>query len=251
VTHSDEDGQAGPNEATQAFARRARDAGVEIREGTEVTGIDVDGGRVRAVDTSAGRIETGAIVNAAGPWAGLVGRLAGVEVPVEPYRRTIFVSEPFNLLPARFPLIMDLHVGWAFKREGPALYMTGTKDDRPSFDLRPDWNGLATVAEVATRRIPLLENAPFGKIAYAGLYEVSPDNHAILGAVPDVAGFYLACGFSGHGFQHSPATGRLMAELLLDGATTGIDIAPLSVTRFATGSLLDEPLQAHVGALSG
>ncbi len=245
------DGAAGPHEATAAYARRAREGGVQIREGVAVTGIDTAGGRARAVETTAGRIETPTVVNAAGPWAGPVGALASVEVPVKPYRREIFVSEPFDALPERFPLVIDLHAGWYFRREGPGILMSGAKDAHSSFDTHVDWGGLGKIAEFATHRVPALERAEFGAKAWAGLYDVSPDDHAILGAVPEVEGFYLAVGFSGHGFQHSPATGRLMAELLLDGRTTGIDVAPLSITRFKTGALLHEPLTAHAGTLGG
>ena len=99
--------------------------------------------------------------------------------------------------------------------------------------------------------MPALAQAEFGKKAWAGLYDVSADDHAILGPVPGLTGFYVACGFSGHGFQHSPATGRLMAEVLLDGRTTGIDIVPLSIDRFRTGALLREPLTSHASTLSG
>src|SRR5712692_5147505 len=104
--------------------------------------------------------------------------------------------------------------------------MSGRKDSHSSFDTHIDWDGLAFVGEFATHRLPVLERANFGKRAWAGLYDVSPDDHAIMGRT-DVEGFYVATGFSGHGFQHSPATGRLMAELLLDGRTTGIDIRTL------------------------
>jgi sarcosine oxidase subunit beta len=245
------DGRATPHDATMGYAKRARELGVTIREGVEVTAIDVRGGRVRGVATGAGTIEADAVVNAAGPWSGLVGQLADVDVPVRPYRREIFISEPFDLLPKHFPNVIDLHVGWYFWREGAGILMSGMKDSHSSFDTHVNWDGLAHVAGFATHRHPALEHARFGKRAYAGLYDVSPDDHAILGAVPEVEGFYLACGFSGHGFQHSPATGRLMAELLLDGGTTGIDIAPLRVTRFKTGALLREPLTAHAGTMSG
>ncbi len=227
------DGRATPQDAAMGYAKRAREQGVRIREGVTVTAIDTTGGHVRGVETDAGRIDAEIVVNASGPWSGLVGALAGVDVPVKPYRREIFISEPFDLLPKHFPNVIDLHVGWYFWREGAG-----------------NWAGLAHVAEFATHRHPALEHARFGKRAYAGLYDVSPDDHAILGAT-SVAGFFLACGFSGHGFQHSPATGRLMAELLLDGRTTGIDISPLSVTRFRTGALLREPLTAHAGTMSG
>jgi glycine/D-amino acid oxidase-like deaminating enzyme len=251
ITYCAEDGRAGPNEATRAFAERARDGGVTIRTGVEVTGVDISGGRVRAVETSDGRIDTESVVDAAGPWAAEVGRLAGVKVPVRPYRRTIFISEPFDGLPRSFPCIVDIHVGWALLREAGALYMTGGVDVASSFTTEVDRDSLARSAEIALNRIPLLEHARFGKRVFAGLYDASPDQHAILGAVPEVGGFYLACGFSGHGFQHSPATGRVMAELLLTGTTTGIDIRPLSVTRFATGALVREPLTSYAGVIEG
>lgn len=249
--YSAEDGRATPHEATMGYAKRAREKGVVIREGVEVTGFETRGGRVTGVRTSAGAIGADAVVIAAGPWSGVVGRLAGVDVPVKPYRREIFISEPFDLLPHTFPNVIDLHVGWYFLPEGGGILMSGMKDSHSSFDTHVNWDGLAHVAAFATHRHPALEHAKFGKRAYAGLYDVSPDDHAILGEVPEIQGLYLACGFSGHGFQHSPATGRLMAELILDGHTTGIDIAPLSVERFAKGELLREPLTAHAGTMSG
>src|SRR5262249_23190960 len=111
--------------------------------------------------------------------------------------------------------------------------------------------GLPRIAAYAVHRMPPLEKVRFGGKAWAGLYDVSPDDHAILGAVPEVAGFYVANGFSGHGFQHSPATGRLLAELVLDGQVSGLDITPLSIPRSRTGQLLSEPLTAHAGTFAG
>lgn len=246
--YSAEDAIAGPNEAVQAFARSAREGGVQIREGVEVIGIDTRGDRVNAVETTIGRIETRALVNAAGPWAAHVGRMAGVDVPVKGYRREIFVSEPTDVV-AEIPLVIDLAVGWYFRREGPGILMSGAKDSFSSFSTHVDWSGLPKIAEYATWRMPPLVNVRFGDKAWAGLYDVSPDDHAILGAVPSVAGLYCANGFSGHGFQHSPATGRAMASLLLDGRVEGLDIAPLSITRFSSGALLSESLTAHAGSL--
>jgi sarcosine oxidase subunit beta len=245
------DATAGPNEATLAFARRAREAGVEIVEDSEVVAIDVDAGRVRGVRTTDGSWSAPVVIDAAGPWAGVVGRLAGVDVPVKPYRREIFVSEPFDGLPGRLPLVIDLAAGWYFRREGGSILMAGNKDSHSSFDTHVDWSGLATVAGFATNRMPVFEHLTFGARAWAGLYDVSPDDHAILGEAPAVGGFFLACGFSGHGFQHSPATGRLLADLILDGRCDGIDIEPLGVGRFESGALLDEPLTAHAGTLGG
>jgi sarcosine oxidase, subunit beta len=247
-TYSAKDGLAGPNEAVQAFARRARGAGVRIHTGVSVTGIDVAHGRVAGVETTLGRIDTPVVLIAAGPWSALVGELAGVDIPVTPYRRTTYVSEPFDGLPREIPHVIDIHVGWSMRREGEAVRMSGRRDPRPSYERYVDFDGLARSAEIATHRVPALAGARFGKRAMAGIYDVSPDNHAIMGRVPEVEGLYVATGFSGHGFMHSPATGRLMAELILDGRTTGIDIAPLSIERFRTGALLSETLQIHVRA---
>ncbi len=244
------DGSAGPHEATMGFARAARAGGVDIREGAEATAIVRHAGGWR-VEAAGDRWDTPIVLIAAGPWSGLVGRLAGVGIPVTPYRREIFVSESFHEVPAHLPIVIDLHVGWYFKREGEGILMSGYKDPQPSFDTHVDFGNLEKVAELATHRHPAFESITFGRRAWAGLYDVSPDDHAILGAVADAPGLFLATGFSGHGFQHSPATGRLMAELLLDGRTTGIDIAPLGLDRFAAGRLLEEPLTMHAGTFAG
>jgi sarcosine oxidase subunit beta len=250
--YSAADATAGPNEAVQGFARRARDGGVDIREGAEVIALDARGGRMHAVETTGGRIETPVVVNAAGAWAGLLGHMIGVDVPVKPYRRELFVSEPVshNDIP-EVPLVIDLQVGWYFRREGAGILMSGAKDAHSSFDTHVDWAGLPRIAAYGIQRMPPLGNVRFGDKAWAGLYDVSPDDHAILGVVPEVAGFYCANGFSGHGFQHSPATGRAIAELILDGRVRNLDIAPLSITRFRSGELLAEPLTAHAGSFAG
>jgi sarcosine oxidase subunit beta len=243
------DGRAGPNEAAQAFARRARDGGVRIREGVTVTGIDVEGGCVTGVRTKDSRIAAENVVIAAGPWSGIVGRMAGVDVQVHPHRRTIFVSEKFDLLPERFPVLMDIHAGWACTRDGDGIHMSGETDRTESFDRHIDWSHLATSAEHALHRYPLIAHARFGKKAYAGTYDTTPDNHAIVGEAPDVKGLFVCAGFSGHGFQHSPAAGRVVADLVLDGRAGGIDIAPLAMTRFKDGTPLWEPLTAYAATL--
>jgi sarcosine oxidase subunit beta len=129
--------------------------------------------------------------------------------------------------------------------------MSGAKDSHSSFDTHVDWAGLPRIGALATHRMPALARARFGSKAWAGLYDVSPDDHAILGTVPEVEGFYCANGFSGHGFQHSPAAGRVIAELVTTGRVTDLDISPLSITRFQTGALLSEPLTAHAGTFAG
>ena len=163
----------------------------------------------------------------------------------------IIVTMLIGIVGAIFGGYIGRALGLYGPNQGAGILMSGMKDSHSSFDTHIDWGGLAHVAEFATHRHPALEHAKFGKRAYAGLYDVSPDDHAILGRAPGIEGLYLACGFSGHGFQHSPATGRLMAELLLEGRTSGIDITPLGIERFSTGALLREPLTAHAGTMSG
>jgi sarcosine oxidase subunit beta len=236
------DGYAGPYEALRGFVQGARKGGVKIHEGTEVTHVLRRGDRVQGVRTPRGDISAPLVVNAAGPFAGEVGKLAGVEVPVLPYRRQLFFTAPFPFIPGPVPLVIDFHRGWYFRREGAGLLISGPKDNFPSFNIHVDYDAMAEAAENSLHRVPLLEKAEINR-GWAGSYEISPDSHGILGEVPELRGFFLASGFSGHGFQHSPAVGEVMAEALL-GEKTSIDISCLSLERFRQGRLIREPLTA-------
>jgi sarcosine oxidase subunit beta len=236
------EGYAGPYEALSGFVRGARRGGVTILQDTEVTEVLRNGRGVKGVRTRRGDISAPVVVNAAGPYAGEVGKMAGVEVPVRPYRRQLFVSRPFPRIPDPIPMVIDFHQGWYFRREGAGLLISGPKDDLPSFDLSMDYGCLAEVAEKSCHRVPVLEEAELDG-GWAGSYEISPDNHAILGEMSDLEGFYVASGFSGHGFQHSPAAGKVMAELIL-GEEPSIDISSLTPERFSRGELIPEFLTA-------
>jgi sarcosine oxidase subunit beta len=236
------EGYAGPYEALSGFIRGARRGGVTILQDTEVTQITRNGDRVTGVRTSRGDISAPVVVNAAGPHAAEVGRMAGVEVPVQAYRRQLFFTRPFPQIPDPVPMVIDFHRGWYFRREGAGLLISGPKDALPSFDLSLDYDCLAEVAEKSVHRVPILEEAEI-EGGWAGLYEISPDNHAILGEVPGLAGFFVAGGFSGHGFQHSPAAGKVMAELIL-GEKPSIDISSLALERFSKGQLIPEFMTA-------
>lgn len=237
------DGYAGPNEVVQALASHARRLGVQICQKTEVLDIDVSGGRVKSVTTTAGRVETPCVVNAAGPYASVVGRMAGVDIPVQPLRRQIYFTPPYGKLPMKLPMIIDFNSGWYFRREGELILMAGSVDDEPSYNMNTDFEGMLWAAERASHRVPILEEAGISS-GWAGLYEISPDNHAILGRVPEVEGFIAANGFSGHGFQHGPVSGKVIAELIVYGEARTIDISPLSIERFKKGDLLVEPITA-------
>jgi len=236
------DGYAGPYEALTGFIKGARQGGVKIYEGTEVQQILQERGRIVGVRTSRGTISAPMVISAAGPQAAEVGKMAGIEVPVKPYRRQIFFTPPFPWISDPIPLVIDFHRGWYFRREGQGLLLSGPKDDFSSFNTNVDYDAMVEAAENSVARVPLLEKAKITG-GWAGSYEISPDNHAILGEAPGVQGLFLANGFSGHGFQHSPAVGQVMADLIV-GKRPFLDISCLSIERFRKGLLIREPLTA-------
>ena len=236
------EGYAGPYEALSGFTRGARRGGVKIFEETEVLRILHNGNQVAGVRTCRGDISSPIVVNAAGPFAGEVGKMAGADVPVQPFRRQLFFTRPFSHIPDPIPLVIDFHRGWYFRREGAGLLISGPKDNFPSFNLNVDYEAMVEVARNSMHRVPIMEKVEIDR-GWAGSYEISPDNHAILGEFPGLRGFFLANGFSGHGFQHSPAVGKVIAELILDEKPC-IDISCLSLERFAKGELIQEPLTA-------
>jgi sarcosine oxidase subunit beta len=237
------DGYAGPSEVLSGFASGARRSGVKICEGEEVIDLLLGGGRIRGVRTRTEEISAPIVVNAGGPYAASLGAMAGVDIPVKPLRRQIFITAPFRLSEQAVPLTIDFHRGWYFRREVDGFLLSGPLDKESSFNLNIDYEAMAEASENAMYRVPALEKARIAR-GWAGLYEISPDNHAILGKVPEVEGFILANGFSGHGFQHSPAVGRVISELIAEGKASTIDISPLSIERFKEGKLILEPMTA-------
>lgn len=237
------DGVADPNGVTMGFAKGAQALGVEVVRETEVTGLRLRGGRVAEVRTSKGDISTPLVVNAAGPWAKSIGRMLGVDVPVEPERRHIFIAlpsrggswdEPGNAgtVPTSKLLVIDFETSFYFHREGGGLlFGMGDPDEKPGFDITVRWDFLPKVIEVAMRRLPALGDAAVSH-AWAGLYEMTPDHNPIIGPSSDVEGFHTIAGFSGHGFQHAPAAGRILADLIA-GRDPKFDLSPFAPDRFA------------------
>ncbi len=231
ATFCPSDGFGDPYEVCLGYAQAARRLGVEIRTEAEVTAILSDKGRVQGVVTRQGTIATRWVVNAAGPYASVVGRMAGVDLPIQPYRRQVFVTAPFDGLPQVFPMTIDFGPSFYFRREGPGVLFGMTdKDEPPSFNLETDPAWLERTVEHALHRVPPLAEARVMR-SWGGLYDTTPDANPILGPVPELEGFLCAAGFSGHGFMHSPMTGQLIAELIVHGRTS-LDISPFSVTRF-------------------
>ncbi|MGD2147179.1 MAG: FAD-binding oxidoreductase [Anaerolineae bacterium] len=229
------DGLADPNSVVQGYVSGAARLGATLRTGVEVVDIQVENGRVRGVVTDQGTVSTPVVVNAAGPWAGVVGEMAGLEIPVVPLRRQIVVTGPLAAVPDNFPFVIDFAKSLYFHPEGEGI-LTGMSnpDETPGFDQSVDKAWELVHLAAAMERLPLLEAASLAN-RWAGLYEVSPDAHPILGRVLGLEGFYCVNGFSGHGFMHGPVCGLLLAEEILDGAAHTLDIAPLRLDRFEDG----------------
>jgi sarcosine oxidase subunit beta len=237
------DGFVKPLNIMKGFTARARERGVRLWLGTNVTGIDVDGGRVSGLTTTRGRVATRVVVNAAGAWAALVAQLAGLEIPVAPLRRQLVAVRPVDALPAQSPMVIDMSDGFHFRPDSHEGSSTGMLIGWPGPKAQPGFNaefdsGFAEKALLrAQERVPSLVGAELDlSRSRAGLYEMTPDHHAIICEAPNIRGLFLANGFSGHGVMHSPATGRIVSELILNDAPRLFDIAPLSLERFAAGS---------------
>jgi glycine/D-amino acid oxidase-like deaminating enzyme len=241
ATFGPRDGIADPSGLTNGYATLARRAGVEIRTGVAVERIETAAGRVTGVSASGGEISAPVVVNAAGPWAGPLAATAGIDLPVEPIPRQVVVTGPFPGAPGRKTLVIDAGTTFYFHREGPGVLMgMGGVDERPSFDTRVDDRFIADeVLPTAVRIFPPLEEADL-RYTWAGLYEMTPDRHPIIGEAPGMAGLWLANGFSGHGFQHAPVVGRLLAELIVEGAARTVDVSSLGLERFIRGEVVPE-----------
>lgn len=234
------DGLADPNSVVQGYVAGAKRLGATCLTGIEVRAIEVEGGRVQKVKTNAGEVLTQTVVNAAGPWAAEVGAMVGLEIPVSPVRRQIAVTTPIPNLPSDFPFVIEFAKNLYFHREGPAI-LTGMSNPRepPSLNQQVDREWELVHFDAAMARMPLLAEAGVAS-RWAGLYEVSPDAHPILGKVEEVEGFYLINGFSGHGFMHGPACGLLLAEEILEGRAHSLDISCLRLSRFPEGKWILE-----------
>ncbi|HLN97231.1 MAG TPA: FAD-binding oxidoreductase [Pyrinomonadaceae bacterium] len=255
------DGFVDPHSVMMGFMLKARESGVRLWLDTQVTAIETElddtgsadrspaaaadlcGPRqITSVHTTRGTVSTRIVVNAAGPWAAEVARMAGAELPVEPLRRQLVPTEPFDQLPQRFPMVIDMSTGFHFRREGKGILLAwNDPDETPGFKTEFDPGFVEKILTRAASRVPCLAEAGVNpRRAWAGLYEMTPDHHAVIGPAPNVSGLYFVNGFSGHGVMHSPASGRITADLILRGSSDLINTTQLNVDRFAAGKLLEE-----------
>ena len=237
------DGFIDPYSVMVGFTARACEQGATIWRSAEVTAIHRDASGVTGVETTRGPVSTGVVVNAAGPWAAQVAALAGIPLPVEPMRRMLIPTEPFDGVSHEVPMVVDMSTGFHFRPESLGFLLAwNDPDEKMGFNTNFEPAFIEKVLTLAADRVPCFENLAVNpKRAWAGLYEMSPDHHAIIGPVPELKGFFCANGFSGHGAMHSPATGRMLADLVLTGKTEVVDeVEVLSPARFAKGELLHE-----------
>jgi sarcosine oxidase subunit beta len=236
------DGFVDPYSAMTGFMTWAADHGATLWKNTVVSGFTRDATGIESVETTRGSVATRTVVNCAGPWAASVANLAGVDLPVEPLRRMLVPSEPFDEFPHTAPMIVDMSNGFHFRPEARGFLLAwNDPEETPGFKTEFDAAFVEKILTRAADRVPRFANLPVNpKRAWAGLYEMTPDHHPILGEVSEVPGFFLANGFSGHGVMHAPATGKILSDLLLAGKTDLIDASLLSLTRFAEGRLIHE-----------
>lgn len=238
-TFNPKDGLVDPNSVVMGYIGAAGRLGAKAVNRAEVTGITVSGGNVKSVETTQGSVQTRTVLNAAGPWAGQVSQLAGVPLPILPVRRQMFTTNAMPEIPADFPFVIDFAQSLYFHREGGGLLVgMSNQNEKPGFDQNVDDEFEMVNFEAAALRLPLLEQAQRAS-RWAGLYEVTPDAHPIFGRTP-VNGLFVVGGFSGHGFMHGPVAGKLMAELILDGAYKTVDVTALDLARFDEGRLIQE-----------
>ena len=241
ATFCPRDGWADPYSATTGIARAARQLGVEIREETAATGFVIDSGRVRGVRAGDEVISTPLAIICAGPYSRGVGELAGVDIPILPYRRMSFITEPFDAVPASVPMTIEFRSGLYFHPESHGfLFGMANPDDPPGFNKTVDDEWMLRTVEALCARAPAFEEARVMR-GWAGFYEITPDDNPLLGWIDEVEGLAVAAGFSGHGFMQGPAVGMCMAELITDGRATTVDISAFSPSRFREG----RPAQEH------
>ena len=236
------DGFVDPYSAMIGFMTWAADHGAKLWKHTQLTGIQRDAQGIAGVETSRGVVATRKVVNAAGPWAAEVAGMAGVDLPVEPLRRMLVPTEPFDQFPLTAPMIIDMSNGFHFRPESLGFLLAwNDPEETPGYktDFEPTF--IEKILTRAADRVPIFENIAVNpKRAWAGLYEMTPDHHPILGEAPGVPGFFLANGFSGHGVMHAPATGKILSDLILAGKTNFVDASLLSLSRFAEGRMIEE-----------
>jgi sarcosine oxidase, subunit beta len=235
------DGFVDPYSAMIGFMTWACDHGATLWKNAAVTGISRRNGSFE-VTTTRDTVSAPAVVNCAGPWAAAIARMVDINLPVEPLRRMLVPTEPFDQFPHTAPMIVDMSNGFHFRPESRGFLLAwNDAEETPGYKMDFEPSFIEKILTRAANRVPVFENLAVNpKRAWAGLYEMTPDHHPILGESPDVPGFFFANGFSGHGVMHAPATGKILSDLILTKKTGLIDASLLNFQRFAEGRMIHE-----------
>ena len=232
ATYCPTDGRVSPADVVYGYVQAARRIGAQFIEDVEVLDICTSRGKVTGVETSDGSISAPIVINATGPEARDVAGLVGVDLPVFPKRQHVLVTGPVAGLPPHLPCVVEPAVTLFIAPEGKGVLLTLDRERVSSKNMKIDRDSLPEVAFTAARRIPSVAEAGL-QTAWVGLVELTPDKLPILGRVPEVEGFICANGLSGHGVMLSPAVGKAVAEIVLDGASSSVDVSELSIERFS------------------
>ncbi len=234
------DGHADPFKTNLAYAEAAKRLGVKIYTFTEVKEIETKNNRIVAVNTDEGKIFTSIVVNAAGGYSGVIGKMAGLDLPVYSQRHQILITEPVD--PLFRPMLMSFSHNFYCQQtpHGSIIMGFGDPNEPKGYDIGSSWQFARAMAQKMTAVVPLLKEVSMVR-QWAGLYNMSPDAQPILGEHPKLSGFYMAIGFSGHGFMLAPVTSKLIAELILTGRTSLSIEDKLDIGRFERGELILEP----------
>ena len=238
------DGFINPLGVLEGFTKKAIENGAKIQTETEVLSIETAGGKVKSIETNRGKIECEKVILCAGAWAKNLAKTVEIDLPIEPLKRQIVWAKSAKNLQENLPMVIDLSNGFHFRpakdSRNEVLFAYPDADEKPSFDTNFDESFIPKVYEKAKHRAPFLaETEVVREKCRAGLYENTPDHHAIIGN-SEIENLFFCCGFSGHGVMHSPAAGRAIAEIVLDGKASFLDVSCLSLDRFAKGELLHE-----------
>ena len=241
-------GYADSHQVTTSFAAQARAQGAEVAMRTTATGVEIANGRVQAVITNQGRVETPIAVVAAGPWSKELMAAIGVDVPLSTVRHQVAnIMRPVDQLPYH-PIVGDIAHSCSFRPDGPAMTLVGFGEEPAgvhTYNQGVDLDRLVQIMEGVTQRVPLMAES-FFRGGWSGLFTITPDWHPIMDRVPGIEGLFCAIGFSGHGFKLSPAIGKSMAELIARGEGVSVDLTPLRFTRFDEGDLLTSSYRYNV-----
>lgn len=226
-----------PHSIMMAYAGHARRLGVTFLEGTEATSIQFASNQVTGVGTSAGLIATPCLVNAAGFRARQVAAWAGMDLPIVNTKRHLIFTAPVATYSRSIPFTYETGVSWYMRREGPGLLIGMGTTETEEEDPQVDWAFVETIIEHSMHRAPSLAQAGI-QTAWAGLRSLTPDDNPILGLAEPLEGFFNDCGWGGHGIMHAPAAGYALAEWIVDGQATEVDVGRFGASRFARGSPL-------------